>query len=498
MKNQKNPKFYKLFIIKIHVKSKIIFKSMNKIIKEFTVQDWVNGTSTESHFRIQITDNEKPETPLLKTMPEAQIKIKKLKNQYFQLLERNKSLEEQLYNSQCQIRALQASNILNNQKVSKNLSIDSEIQNLAKDLIKSSDDSNSDQSLLKQIHFQTLVIEDLMCKLQNMHHRIEYYKEDVSELKSQYEKEKSIVELEKQNSSLIDEKNQEALQTIEKLKAEIEEKKLQLQESIEKREVITKILFKKSEFQIDSENLFLEEQMEVKIQKMKKKFASKIFLIQQNNKKALENLGFCMNKRMNDLRNFYEYRIKEMIKEYSFEEAKFHAKILSLKNEISEFFRINQELETKIRVNERRKSLGVNNLTQAEATIKNLSDMLEKMSFGYVEERSQSKAELDYMSKRAEEVENDIKNQYSHQLKIAEKSHLDAMNGLKARYQKKIEKINIEFQKNEKKLQDRDLKEQKVLFEEISRLEKEKTETELLIESKVQKVIREAKAVTPT
>ena len=47
-------------------------------------------------------------------------------------------------------------------------------------------------------------------------------------------------------------------------------------------------------------------------------------------------------------------------------------------------------------------------------------------------------------------------------------------------------------------MQDRDLKEQKVLFEEISRLEKEKTETELLIESKVQKVIREAKAVTPT
>ena len=467
---------------------------MNKLTKDFTVEDWVNGEHADSLFRIQISSPEEPSQSEVQTFSEALSKIKYLQQQYFHVIEKNKSLEEHLYNCQCQIRALQVANVHISEEILDS-AIEEEILSLTKQIVNAQAEGPENQGLKKQVYLQKLIIDELMCKLQNMNHRIEYYKEDVTELKTQYEMEKNIVEIEKKNQSVVLEQNHEAFQTIENLKEEIERLKQEVRDTYNSREIQTKIVFEKSKYQVDVESDAIESRMNSEISRITKKYTDQLIQVQLKNQIIVDNLGLCMKKSIDELRNFYEYRISSMIREYSFEESKFYSKILLLKQEISEHLTTNHELEQKLLLTNAKTNYIRQRSLNADNTIKNLSSLLDKMSFEYIEKTSRNQAEIESLQKKSQEVEEDIRNQYKHQEYIADKEHQEAMKSLNLNYTMKIEKINTEFKFWEKKLLERDQNEHNVLLQEISRIEKDKTEIEMQIEAKVQDVLREAKSV---
>ena len=473
---------------------------MNKISKEFTVDDWVDGTQKISYIRINLSDDDHTENFEVNTLSEALIKIKYLQQQYYQILERSKSLEEQLYESQCQIRALHASNLMKSENSGRGEEVEAEteLKSIQEEINENASHNPEDyQSLTKQNYYQRKLIEDLMCKLQNMHHRVEYYKEDVTELKTQYEQEKITLQIEKNNQLIIQEQNQEALQTIQRLQEEIDElKKKMLIKKKKSAKMRTKIVIEKSQYQVDAESFMLESKFNNQIIGLQKKYSEEILEIQKRNQSVVENLGSCMKKRMDELRNFYEYRINSMIQEYSFEEARFHSKIQLLKEEIRTHLQINDDLEKKIKCTDTRFKLDRQKTMQAENTIQNLNSLLNKMSLDFVKNTAHSEKEIECLLARTEELANDLKGQYDLQQRIAEKQHQDALKTLKEEYAKKLNKINEEFKQSEKKMLVKDQSEYNALLQEITRIEKEKTEIEMQTEARVQEVLLEAKEVT--
>lgn len=468
---------------------------MKKNVKGFTVEDWVIGENTDSCFRIQVTSVIEPIGQNVNTLAEATAKIKYLDQQYFHVIERNKALEEQLYNSQCQIRALQASNVYISEEILEE-TVEKELQIITEEIIqKHSDDTENKQALTKQIYFQKLIIDELMCKIQNMHHRIEYYKDDVTDLKTQCEKEKVTIEVEKKDKKVVREQYEKALQTIEKLNEDIEKQNIQIQEIYNNREVQTKLVIEKTDYQVDAELYLNEFKAKDQLGRVARLYNEKLQEVQLKNQIIVETLGLCMKKKIDELRNFYEYRIAQMVKEYSFEEGKFYSIILRLKSEISEHMQNVHSLDQTAKMVTSRFTLDRQRSLKAESTIKNLNDLLDKISFKAIESSSHDKAEIESIMKHSEEVEEDIKNQYKLQQRIAEKEHMEAMNILTHSYTLKINKINDEFKFWEKKIQEKGQSQHNVLLQEISRLETEKTEIEMQTAARVQAVVREANSV---
>lgn len=468
---------------------------MNKFLKDFTVEDWVNGTNTESFIRIQVLDEEEQQSRDVQSYSEAVIRLRKIEKQYYEVLERNKSLEEQLYNAQCQVRTLQVSDVYNNREFIDENIVQTEIEKITQQIIENNSNSEDKDSLQSQIYFQRLIIDDLMCKLQNMHHRVEYYKEDVTELKYQFEKEKTTLEQEKRNNDVANELYQEATRTIQDLNSQIDDLTDKLQYALSHKEIETKIVVEKTSYQVDVENEILESRLYQDVYQIKKKFNEQLVRVQRKNQMCLENLGLCMKKRTDELKHFYEYRIKKMIEEFSFEEAKFQSKKLELREEISENLKVIRELETRFNLSERKFLLDRQRSNKAEVVIKSLEEIVDKLNIDMVESSAKSKAEIESMKKHTLYVENDLKSTFSQQARLAEKKYEDAVESMKQEYKAKVEKINDEFKLNMKKLSLKEKKEHMTLLDEISRIERDKTEIEMQVEERVQDVLREAKAV---
>ena len=465
---------------------------MTKLLKEFTIDSYVTGEPNETLFKISLSqlDPDKSETV---SLPEAQSKLQKLQKQYYELLEQNKSLEEQQYNLQCQIRVLQVSSLYPNYKSTE--FPEKKLEFTDKEVGSNESDEQTFENLNKRIYLQQRVIDDLMAKLQNMHNRIEYFKEDVTELKSQYHKERESVEAEKKDKTVAFEQFQESLHEIESLKKENSRLSLLLNEKKTTVLIETQKIYEKSNYQIDNEHNLVEFQLREQIQGLKKQYATQLLRTQQNNSISIENLAVTMKKKMDDMRNFYEFRILSMIQDFSFEEGKFHSKILTLTNQISEQISIITELEQKLMVNQEKSNIGKDNQRQARGVIRNLQLLVNSISLDKVAETSKSNLEIDLIMKQMEDTQSDMKHDFYFQMKLAEKSHAGALESLKKSYESKIDRINQEFGESIKKVQTKERSEAVILMAEISRLEQEKTYIEMTTECRVQDVVREAKSV---
>lgn len=468
---------------------------MTKVIKEFTVESWVAGEPNETLYKISLSRLDSDKSEVL-SLPEAQAKLQKLQRQYYEVLEQNRSLEEQLYNLQCQIRALQVSNVYTNDISNQTPPKPFEISENAEKLENPSD--NSIENLNKKIFLQQRVIDDLMCKLQNMHNRIEYFKDDFTELKSQYIKEKKSVENEKKSNSVAFEQFQECLHRIQELETENKELKFELISKKPEKIVKLKTIYEKSDYQVDNEQSVIEFQLREQLERVKKQYATQLLRTQQINSITVENLAINMKKKMDDLRNFYEFRILSMIQEFSFEEGKFASNILLLKNQISEQISVINELEQKLLVYEAKFKLGIDSQTQARSVIRNLQVILNSMSGINTSLSTKSSMEIDLLMKQMEDTKEDMNHNFHFQMRLAEKSHTEALESLKRSYDAKINKINQEYEENVKRLQSKERSEAVILMAEITRLEKEKTHIEMTTESRVQDVVREARSVTLT
>ena len=465
---------------------------MSKLVKEFTIESWVTGEPCETLYRISLSQLDSEKSEIL-SLPEAQSKLQKLQKQYFELLELNKSLEEQQYNLQCQIRALQVSNIYSND-ISNKIP-EKKLEFNDKEVETQDCNDQAAENLNKRIYLQQRVIDDLMCKLQNMHNRIMYFKDDVTVLKSQYNKERESVENEKKYKSVAYEQFQDSLYQIEALKEENSQLKLLLDEKKTTTLIETKTIYEKSNYQIDNEHNLIEFKLREQIEGLKKQYSTQLLRTQQNNAFTVENLAVTMKKKMDDMRNFYEFRILSMIQDFSFEEGKFSSKTLTLSNQISEQISIITDLEQKLRVYEEKFNLGQDNQKQARGVIRNLQLLVNSISLDKVAVSSKSNLEIDLIMKQMEDTQSDMKHDFYFQMKIAEKSHSDALTSLKKSYESKIDKINQEFGESIKKIQTKERSEAVILMAEISRLEQEKTYIEMTTESRVQDVAREAKSV---
>ena len=462
---------------------------MTRVIKEFTIESWVTGEPKDQVFKISVSPVDSFESDDSITLPEALSKLQKFETQYMEILEQNKSLEEQLYNSQCQIRALQVSNLYS-QDLQPNVNISNEVsENLAH---KGQD--RTIESLDKQIFLQRRIIDDLMCKLQNMHNRFEYFKEDITELKSQYEKERVSAQVEKQDKTVAFEQYQESLQTISELNSEIE-KLRQIAKKRQTMKVIERVMIEKSNYQVDNENNLLEQKFQVQAEEIRNKFSAQLLITQQRNALTVENMAMSMKKRIEEIKGHYEFRILSMIQEFSFEEGKFASKILMLSQQIRENIAQISDLEKQLLVFQEKFKFGQENQKQTRSVIRNLQSILDSLSTEKAAESTKAKFEIQSSMQKLEEVQDDLKHDFEYQTRLAQQKYKETVKMLKKSYEQKIEKIQEDFKENEKKMLAKERTETLILMNEITRLEKDKTRIEMTTESRIQDVVRDAKAV---
>ena len=96
---------------------------------------------------------------------------------------------------------------------------------------------------------------------------------------------------------------------------------------------------------------------------------------------------------------------------------------------------------------------------------------------------------------KLEEVQDDLKHDFEYQTRLAQQKYKETVKMLKKSYEQKIEKIQEDFKENEKKMLAKERTETLILMNEITRLEKDKTRIEMTTESRIQDVVRDAKAV---
>ena len=462
---------------------------MTRVVKEFTIESWVTGDPKDQLFKISVSPVDSFESDDSITLPEALSKLQKFETQYMEILEQNKSLEEQLYNSQCQIRALQVSNLY-----TQDSHLNVNFSNDSPDNLPHNGQDKPTESLEKQIYLQKRIIDDLMCKLQNMHNRFEYFKEDITELKSQYEKERVSAEVEKQHKTVAFEQYQESLHTISQLKSEIEKLK-QIAKKRHTLKVIERVVVEKSNYQIDNENNLLEQKFQVQAEEIRNKFSAQLLITQQRNALTVESLAINMKKRIEEIKGFYEFRILSMIQEFSFEEGKFSSKILMLSQQIRENIAQISDLEKQLLVFQEKFKFGQENQKQARNVISNLQAILDSLSLEKAAESTRAKFEIQSSMQKLEEVQDDLKHDFGYQTKLAQQKYKETVKMLKKSYEHKIEKIQEEFKESERKMLAKERTETLILMNEITRLEKDKTRIEMMTESRVQDVVREAKSV---
>ena len=152
-------------------------------------------------------------------------------------------------------------------------------------------------------------------------------------------------------------------------------------------------------------------------------------------------MSFYFQTRIESIKSFYENRISNMIQEYSFQDAKFQSQISNLsylyENLQNQHKAIEEELLGKSSsmhiINKERKEL----LIQKQ----NLDKFIEKTEVEHKINLTNASAELQYMKMHLEIKENDLKTDYDKKIQIITNRKLRSVEGIKSRYQRKLEKI---------------------------------------------------------
>jgi chromosome segregation ATPase len=421
---------------------------------------------------------------------EASSELSILRSQYVTQSLTIQKLEEELLSKQSSIESLKlALNYNSSYEISKEIEYKNRIEELEKNLKVTRQEKESlNTNLTKQISHKDSYIENLLTTMLNLHQKIEYYKEDISQAKKSLDNQKKTLEIELVLREKVEKLYQESLEELEKYKKTYIEMKHKAVET----DVDTEELFKnlKSEYEHEyvEETIKLAKNYEAKLKENSENYNSRILLMEKTHKEVMENLTTYMQHRLENMRNHYEKRILSMIKEYSLQEAKVQSKIANLSLTISTFDDRLASLQGEVIdktsalrvVTQERKSLEQQNLHLDQYI---LSFQLENQVI-----IANIMAQLEQTKRSVEVKQEDLKKEYDHNLKLLQQSKSIKIESIRTQYERKLKKLSQNHEENSEKARKFHQDQCNFLLDELSKLEAEKTNLAIKLEHDVREL----------
>jgi hypothetical protein len=352
-----------------------------------------------------------------------------------------------------------------------------------------------ENDLTHEIHKKSEYIDNLMAKIQNLYQKSEYYKEDMFKYQSEYSKTKDLLEEERQHKEKIKENYLNSTQKLEELMGqfrvlneEIEAYKVEKDKNL--KDIIEKINQNSAE-EIDSVRAAYESQQR-KVLESHKNF---IDHLQKDHSSVITALKKYTEKRLDDLRHFYESRVSSLINEISYSEAKHQAEMSHLKENL---FALKKEKDSLARTNLFLKEKA--NEKQQEnqnfqIVIKTLSDKDEENLLEKKILLLRNNHEMEGLMQKYEENKKLIADEYEKNLKLTLKHQEDEVNRISNFYKANLEKITQEAQERKTKRRKHYEIQIEFLLAQIEKLEKEKSELEIQSEQRIESLKKDSTQV---
>lgn len=428
---------------------------------------------------------------------ETKAELEILKNQYQALAEAYAKIEEENVSKQSQIESLKLA-IHHNTSYQINKESDyknrvSDLQALVNQLHKEKDKIKS--KLQKSINLKDNFIEKLLTTLLNLHQKIEYYKDDLTGLKKDYETQKKTLESETKLREETEFWYLQSLSELENFKNSLNQIKQEYTETKKTSENIAKNLESDFKHEHEEEISKLVKNYEVAIKTLKDNYNFKLSSQEKTHKELMNSMTIFMQTKIETIKSHYETRISNMIKDYSFQEAKFQSKTSNLSylldNLQNKYNSIEAELIGKSSsmsiINEERKEL----LKQKQE----LDQYIEKLYIDHKVILANSYSELEQTKQSLERTQIELKAEYENKIKIISNRKSITVEGIRQRYQKKLEKLVEDSQEDTLKLKKFHESQCEILLQELGKQEKEKTELSIKLETGLRELKSEAEHV---
>ena len=424
---------------------------------------------------------------------EASSELNFLRTQYTSQSFTLQKLEEELMQKQSTIESLKLALKYNSSyEIAKELDYKNRIEELEKSLKTTRLEKESlNTNLTQQISHKNSYIENLMTTMLNLHQKIEYYKEDILQVRKSLDTQKKSLDFEVVLREKVEKLYKESVEELEKYRKTYTEMKHKAVETDVDEEEIFRNLKSEYEHEYVEETIKLAKNYETKIKEASDNYNYRIEVMEKSQKDIMENLRKYMQSRLDNLRNHYEQRIFSMIKEYSIQEAKVQSKISHLSSVIQSFDDKYYSIESQLKgkktliklISEERKAI--------EIQKKQLDDYILAYQIESQTTMSSIMAQLSQAKKDIESKEQDLKHEHDHQIKLLSQSKSIKIESIKTRFERKLKKIiecnETDIEKLKKFHQDQC----NFLFDELSKLESEKTNLAIKLEHNVRELKRQ-------
>lgn len=423
-----------------------------------------------------------------------------LRNEYHALLETNQKLEEEVSLKQSTIESMKlALNYNSTYQITKESDYKIRIEELEKTLKSSRQEKESiSTTLTKQIVHKDSYIENLLTTMLNLHQKIEYYKEDVTNIRKDFDNQKKHLEIEALLREKTEKLYQESLKELDTYKKTYIELKHKAVETDLDSEEIFKNLKSEYEHEYVEETLKLAKNYEVKLKEMSDEYSYRIESIDKAHKDVVKNLLNYSQNRLDSVKVHYEQRIFKMIKEYSFQEAKVQSKVANLSQTINNL----EDKYASLLSNSTEKSLALDLITKERKALKSQKQELEKYLLSLEIDNkvviSNTLSDLEHTKKKLEIQQKDLQHEFDHKLKLLNTKNSIQTEGIKARYERKLQKLLKNHEENSEKLNKFHEKQCQYLLDALSKLESEKTNLSIQLEQNVRALKNELDYVLTT
>jgi len=438
--------------------------------------------------------------PISFQFKERTSELELLRNEYHALLEINQKLEEEISLKQSTIESMKlALNYNSTYQITKESDFKIRIEELEKTLKASRKEKESiSTTLTKQIVHKDSYIENLLTTMLNLHQKIEYYKEDVINLRRDFDSQKKHLEIEALLREKTEKLYQESLKELDTYKKTYIELKHKAVETDIDTEEVFKNLKSEYEHEYVEETQKLAKNYELKMKEMSNEYSYRIENIDKAHKDVINNLLSYTQNRLESIKVHYEQRIFKMIKEYSFQEAKVQSKIANLSQTISNL----EDKYASLLSNSNEKSLVLDIITKERKALKLQRQELEKYLLSLEIENkviiSNTLSDLEHTKKKLDVQQNDLQHEFDHKLKLVRTQNSIKTEGIKARYEQKLQKLLKNHEENSEKLQKFHEKQCQYLLDALSKLESEKTNLNIQLEHNVRELKNELDYVLTT
>ena len=431
---------------------------------------------------------------------ETRAELDYMKKEYSALTEAYIKLEKENSSNYSQIQSLRlAFDYHSSYQVNKEADYKLRIKELEKSLDNIRNDrAETTTKYIGELHIKETYIEHLLTTMLNLHQKIEYYRDDLSVIRTEYEKQHKTLISETMMREQTEEMYWKSLKDIEDFKQSLTTMKQEYTETKKISENLESSLKNDYEHEHNAEISALVKDYQSKIKLLTDSYNHKLHTQEKSHSELMKSINTYMNSRIDSIKSHYEDRISKMIREYSFQEAKFQSRISDLSLLYNNLQQTSKEIEEDLMGKTSCLQLLIDQRKQLLREKKELDKYLEKASLEHKATVASTDMELETMRERFTEDQAELKKGYETKVKLISQRKIYSVEEIRLKYERKLEKTLKNSEEGTVKLAKFNESQCKILLDEMAKLETEKTELTIKLDCELKELQSDAEYVKHT